>query len=223
MINDFTAQALAIPLLRADEREQIGSGAPVAGAGDRRDRAGHRARRRRPAAGRRALAADPGRGRARLAGAARRRSRRRSCAACGGASATSPTSACCPAPGWSTSRRALAALEGVDARHRRPAAGRRARAAAASAASAARRWRRFSAMLGAAAGDLALTLGARGGIYIGGGLCQAAGRAVRPRRASARASSPRGGSATSSSPIPTYLVTRRDPGLLGAAASALVP
>ena len=31
VINDFTAQALAIPLLRADERRQIGGGAPVPG------------------------------------------------------------------------------------------------------------------------------------------------------------------------------------------------
>ena len=102
-------------------------------------------------------------------------------------------------PGLVNLATALAALEGVDAR-RSPIRCRSPSApAAASAASAARRSSASRRMLGAAAGDLALTLGARGGIYIGGGLVQAAGRAVRPRRAFARPSSPRGGSPTSSS------------------------
>ena len=77
-------------------------------------------------------------------------------------------------------------------------------------------------MLGAAAGDLALTLGARGGIYIGGGLSKRLDELFDRARFRAGFVA-KGRLARFLEPIPTYLVTRRDPGLLGAAVLALAP
>ncbi len=70
---------------------------------------------------------------------------------------------------------------------------------------------RFSAMLGSAAGDLALTLGARGGIYIGGGLCKRLDELFDRERFRA-AFVAKGRLGYFLEPIPTYLVVRRDPG-----------
>lgn len=74
----------------------------------------------------------------------------------------------------------------------------------------------FSALLGSAAGDLALAYGARGGIYLAGGLCLSLGdlfdRAAFRRRFEAK-----GRMRAYLEPIPTYLVTRGDTGLLGVA------
>jgi glucokinase len=79
---------------------------------------------------------------------------------------------------------------------------------------------RFSSFLGAAAGDLALMFCALGGVYISGGLAKRLGALfdVERFRASFVA---KGRFVDYLAPIPTYLVTRRDPGLLGAAAYPL--
>ena len=79
---------------------------------------------------------------------------------------------------------------------------------------------RFSSLLGAAAGDLALIFCALGGVYIGGGLAKRLGALfdVERFRASFVA---KGRFVDYLSRIPTYLVTRRDPGLVGAAAYPL--
>ena len=76
--------------------------------------------------------------------------------------------------------------------------------------------RRFSAALGSAAGDLALTLGARGGVYIGGG--------VVPRLASAfdvglfrERFVAKGRLRPYLEPIPVFLIKHSQPALLGAA------
>jgi glucokinase len=80
---------------------------------------------------------------------------------------------------------------------------------------------RFSSFLGAAAGDLALLFCALGGVYISGGLCKRLGALLDvPRfRASFVA---KGRFADYLARIPVYLVIRRDPGLLGAAAYPLL-
>lgn len=72
----------------------------------------------------------------------------------------------------------------------------------------------FCAMLGGCAGDLALTLGARGGVYIAGGIV--------PRLAEAFARSPfrrrfeaKGRFADYLAAIPTFVVTHRSPAFLG--------
>jgi glucokinase len=79
---------------------------------------------------------------------------------------------------------------------------------------------RFSSFLGAAAGDLALMFCALGGVYLGGGLVKRLGGLfdVDRFRASFVA---KGRFVEYLSRIPTYLVTRRDPGLLGAASYPL--
>jgi glucokinase len=74
----------------------------------------------------------------------------------------------------------------------------------------------FGALLGSAAGDLALVLGARGGIFVAGGICLKLGplfdRAVFRRRFEAK-----GRMRAYLEPIPARLVLRPDTGLLGAA------
>jgi glucokinase len=79
---------------------------------------------------------------------------------------------------------------------------------------------RFSSLLGAAAGDLALIFCALGGVYIGGGLVKRLGGLfdVERFRASFVA---KGRFVDYLTRTPTYLVTRRDPGLLGAASYPL--
>ena len=75
---------------------------------------------------------------------------------------------------------------------------------------------RFSSLLGAAAGDLALLFCATAGVYIGGGLCKRLGGMFDAARFCA-AFVAKGRFEEYLSAIPVYLVTRRDPGLLGAA------
>lgn len=78
----------------------------------------------------------------------------------------------------------------------------------------------FSAQLGAAAGDLALTYGARGGIYVCGGVCLNLGplfdRALFVERFLAK-----GRMRAYLAPIPVWLVRRTGTGLLGAARHVL--
>jgi glucokinase len=74
----------------------------------------------------------------------------------------------------------------------------------------------FSGLLGSAAGDLALIYGARGGIYIGGGVCLNLGP-LFDRRAFAGRFVAKGRMRAYLEPIPVHLVLREDTGLLGAA------
>src|SRR5712671_2938863 len=75
----------------------------------------------------------------------------------------------------------------------------------------------FCAMLGTMAGNLALTLGARGGIYIGGGIVPRLGQrfAQSPFRARFEA---KGRFSAYLAVIPTYVVTHPLPAFLGCAA-----
>lgn len=74
----------------------------------------------------------------------------------------------------------------------------------------------FSTLLGAAAGDLALTVGARGGVYVAGGVCMRLGP-LFDRAAFRRRFVDKGRMAKYLEPIPTWLVLRGDTGLIGAA------
>ena len=74
----------------------------------------------------------------------------------------------------------------------------------------------FSALLGAAAGDLALTVGARGGVYVAGGVCLRLGT-LFDRTAFRRRFLDKGRMRAFLEPIPTWLVLRGDTGLIGAA------
>jgi glucokinase len=75
----------------------------------------------------------------------------------------------------------------------------------------------FCAMLGTMAGDLALTLGARGGVYIGGGIVPKLGQTFldSPFRERFEA---KGRLRSYLEPIPTFLVTHPLPAFLGCAA-----
>lgn len=81
---------------------------------------------------------------------------------------------------------------------------------------------RFSSLLGAAAGDLALLFCALGGVYISGGLCKRLGALLDVARLR-ESFVAKGRFADYLERIPIYLVTRRDPGLLGAAVYPLPP
>jgi glucokinase len=74
----------------------------------------------------------------------------------------------------------------------------------------------FSALLGAAAGDLALTVGARGGVYVAGGVCLRLA-SLFDRAAFRRRFVDKGRMRSFLEPIPTWLVLRGDTGLIGAA------
>lgn len=75
---------------------------------------------------------------------------------------------------------------------------------------------RFCAMLGTVAGNLALTLGAKGGIYIAGGIVPKLGprfdRSEFRRRFEAK-----GRMRVYLAPIPTFVITHPDPALIGLA------
>jgi glucokinase len=74
----------------------------------------------------------------------------------------------------------------------------------------------FCAMLGTAAGNLALTLGARGGIYIAGGIVPKLGEAFGQSNFRARFED-KGRFSSYLAAIPTYVVVRSDAALIGAA------
>ena len=90
-------------------------------------------------------------------------------ASCASASATRRPSARCPARGWSTCYEALAELDARPAQPLTPAEviGARVRRPTHRVQ---RALELFFAFLGTVAGNLALSLGARGGVYIGGGI-----------------------------------------------------
>jgi len=74
----------------------------------------------------------------------------------------------------------------------------------------------FCAMLGTVAGNLALTLGARGGIYIAGGIVPKLGEAFAQSAFRARFED-KGRFSSYLAAIPTYVVVRPDAALIGAA------
>jgi glucokinase len=75
----------------------------------------------------------------------------------------------------------------------------------------------FCAMLGTVAGNLALTLGARGGLYIAGGIVPRLGNAFAESGFRMRFEA-KGRFRWYLAAIPTYVITRPLPALLGAAA-----
>jgi len=82
--------------------------------------------------------------------------------------------------------------------------------------------RLFSAVLGAAAGNLALTLGARGGVFVAGGIVPAMGTAFDRARFRARFED-KGRFHDYLAAIPTYLIRAEQPALIGLAARLAAP
>jgi glucokinase len=119
-------------------------------------------------------------------------------------------------PGLVNVATALAELAGEDLEPLRPEEVT-ARARAGSCRFCVEAVRRFSAVLGSAAGDLALTLLARGGVFVAGGVPVRLGQLFDRELFRARFEA-KGRFRDYLRAIPTYLVTRIDTGLLGAAA-----
>ncbi len=74
--------------------------------------------------------------------------------------------------------------------------------------------RMFASILGTVAGDLALTIGAKGGVYIGGGVVRNMGAAF-DRDAFRAAFEAKGRLSTFVAPIPVYLINYQWPALVG--------
>jgi len=74
----------------------------------------------------------------------------------------------------------------------------------------------FCAMLGSVAGDLALTLGARGGVYIAGGIVPRLGAAFAHSDFRARFEA-KGRFRAYLAAVPTYVITRPLPAFVGLA------
>jgi glucokinase len=220
VINDFAAQALAIPALTASERLQIGPGAPVEGA---------------PIG-----VIGPGTGLG-VGGLLWVDDTWEPVASEGGHISLAPhddvdaavwaqlhkrfghvsNERVLSGPGLVNLATALAAIEGETLRIEDPKeVSRRARAGCCRFCGEA--LARFSGLLGAAAGDLALLLCARGGVYIGGGLVKRLGSLFDAERFRASFVA-KGRFEDYLRAVPTYLVTRRDPGLLGAAVVRMSP
>lgn len=79
---------------------------------------------------------------------------------------------------------------------------------------------RFCSLLGAAAGDLALTYGARGGVYLTGGMVAHLGKHFDPGRV-LEAFVEKGQFKAYLEAVPLFRVLRTDTGLIGAAAAAM--
>jgi glucokinase len=78
----------------------------------------------------------------------------------------------------------------------------------------------FCAMLGTAAGNLALTLGAKGGVYIGGGIVPRLGERFAASQFRERFIA-KGRFRDYLTAIPTYVVTHKLPAFLGCAAALM--
>jgi glucokinase len=217
VINDFTAQALAVPRLAPDERVQLGGGEPR---GD-------------------AIAViGPGTGLG-VAGLIRVRDEWHPIPSEGGHVSFAPhdereaavvlqlqrrfghvsNERVLSGPGLVNLAAALAALDGAEFDVTDPHEVAR-RAETGECRFCREALERFSSLLGAAAGDLALLFCATAGVYIGGGLCKRLGGVFDAGRFRA-AFVAKGRFEQYLSAIPVYLVIRRDPGLLGAASYPL--
>jgi glucokinase len=78
----------------------------------------------------------------------------------------------------------------------------------------------FCAGLGTAAGNLALTFGARGGVYLAGGILPQLGEFLAASEFRARFES-KGRLSAYVRPIPAFVIAAANPGLLGAAVAAM--
>jgi glucokinase len=217
LINDFTALALALPVLSPDDLRPVGTGQPVAGAplgllgpgtglgvsGLLPAGAGHRAIPLGGEGGHVTLAATNEREEAVIASLRRR---------FGHASAERAVSG----QGIENLYRALCELAG-EAPQDWDAAEVTRRATTGGDARCAEVLDLFFAFLGTVAGNLALTLGARGGVYIGGGIVPRLGDAIQRSRFRENFES-KGRLGVFVRPIPTWVVdAKMSPALTGAA------
>ncbi len=223
LINDFAAMALSVPLLEAHDLRAIGAPAParfdIARIADLRDRrTGNGSRRRRTD---RARATPVSRSKPKADTRALRRAtqrKSRSCAVSPRASAMSRTSACCAAADWSISTKHCAKWMASPRAARRPRKSRRARTPTPRAGARSSVSRE---LLGAVAGDLALTFGAWDGVYLTGGLAPLL-LAWIEAGGFRRRFEDKGRLSTAVARVPSAVVVHADAGLLGAAVQAMI-
>jgi glucokinase len=217
VINDFVAQALAVPHLAADDLERLRPGEPqpdrpigVIGPGT-----GLGVAALVPFAGRWLPLATEGGHTSLAPGNARELAVLRHLS---GHFPHVSKERLVSGPGLVTLAQSLAAIDGATCAATRP--DEVARLAAGACPFCREATQIFSALLGAAAGDLALTLGARGGIYVCGGVCPRLGP-LFDRAAFVDRFLDKGRMRSYLEPIPVWLVRRGDTGLLGAARHVL--
>lgn len=217
LLNDFTALALALPVLPADELRQVGGGAAVAdapiallGAGTGLGVSGLLPDRRggwlpiNGEGGHVTLPAVSARERLVMDGLIQRYGR-----------ASAERLLC--GQGLVDACAILCAADGVPERALAHAAEVTEAALAGGLPQAVEALTHFCALLGSVAGNLALTLGARGGVYIGGGIVPRLGEAFErsPFRQRFEA---KGRFSAYLQAIPVWVITsRQSPALLGAA------
>jgi glucokinase len=218
VLNDFTALALALPTLRADETAQVGGGAPQPGSAIGLIGPG-------TGLGVSGLVPD-GRGgwlpiqgeggHATLAGTTPRERAVLDRIGARHGHVSAERAVC--GQGLLDIHRALGEIDGAPATADiATSADVTQRALAGLDAACVEALALFCAFLGIAAGNLALTLGARGGVYIGGGIVPRLGTwfASSPFRARFEA---KGRFSEYLAPIPVYVIkTARSPAFLGAA------
>jgi glucokinase len=218
VINDFTAQALALPHLKDDEKTVIGGGAPEAGAplGVLGPGTGLGVSGMIPF-GKRWFPLTGEGGHATMAPITERESEvlaamRRRLDHVSGERVLS-------GPGLVNLYNTLAELNGVPARQYTAAQISDVETGKADALCR-EATEMFCAMLGSVAGNLALTLGARGGVYIGGGIVPRLGErfAASPFRERFEA---KGRFRDYLAGIPTYVVIHKLPAFLGCAAALM--
>jgi glucokinase len=131
-------------------------------------------------------------------------------------------------PGLVSLYMALGALDGAREKSRPTAVDIATRARAKSSPLAVEAVSRFCGWLGAAAGNLALTLGAKGGVYIGGGIVPGwieedakGGAPLFDARLFRHRFEAKGRFKSWLAPIPVEVIMREDPALLGLAHAAL--
>lgn len=216
ILNDFTALALSLPLLKADERRAIGGGEAVAGA---------------PIA-----LIGPGTGLG-VSGLVWSGERWIPLQTEGGHVTFSPVDErewaisrilqrrfghvsperLLAGPGWIDVYTALAELEGWPAEDLTPAEITR-RALAGTCIHCREVQEIFCGALGTAAGNLAITLGARGGVYIGGGIAPRLGEFFDQSTFRSRFED-KGRFSSYLAAIPTWVITAANPALRGVAAA----
>jgi glucokinase len=216
VVNDFTAQALAVPRLGAGETRRLGAGTAVAGAPiailGPGTGLGVSGVVEAPGGARVALATEGGHATLAPADARERAVVGELARRFGHVSIERAVSG----PGLANLAAAIAAVDGLDVPALAPAE-ITARALAGSDAIAVEALSMFCAMLGSASGNLALTLGARGGVYIGGGIVLRLGDFLAASAFRDRFED-KGRFRDYLSAIPTWLITADNPALRGLAA-----
>jgi glucokinase len=215
VVNDFVALARAVPAFTADDVRPIGGGAPAAqmpiaviGPGTGLGVSGLV-----PAGGRRVALATEG-GHVTLAAADMREDA--VVAALRTARGHVSAERAISGPGLVNLYRTIAVLDGATPDDLAPHQVS-ARAIAGEDTHCAEALAMFASMLGTVAGNLALSLGARGGVYIGGGIVPRLGADFDAARFRARFEA-KGRFVAYMANIPTYVITRAQPALLGLAA-----